>query len=140
MSVITQKVKEVNRLQLYVIVALRQSIIEQSEFIEELNRSQLDNGQRSDGSVMPNYAPVSVEMGKPSGPIKLFDEGSFWEGINVNVFEDELRIEGEDEKTPMLIEKYGKMILGLDEYSQSLLIQVLKKTLPVKMKSFYRSI
>lgn len=137
---IADQIKVLNRLRNYAIVAVRLSIIERSELIEELNRQQLSRGERSDNSILPNYSPFSVELGKPSGPIQLFDEGDFYEGINANIFDDEIRIEGEDEKTAMLISKYGQMILGLTEENKQILIEAIRPLVIQKMRAFYSTI
>ena len=140
MELIANKVKEINRLRNHIVIALRIVLISQAEFIEELNRRQLERGERSDGSILPPYSPVSVSMGKPAGAIKLFDEGDFYEGITANVFDDELRFEGEDEKTPMLIAKYGRLILGLNDESLQLLINHIRPLLQKEVKRFYLTI
>jgi hypothetical protein len=141
MTIIAEKISEIQRVQNYAIVAARFAIIESSEFIEELNRQQLSEGQRSDGSTLPDYSPTSVNLfGKQPGPIKLFDEGDFYDGINVNVFDDEFRLDGEDEKTSMLIARYGDMILGLTEENKQVLIDYIRPIIINLMKTFYKSV
>lgn len=131
---------EIRRTADYIIVATRKALIKHAEFIEELNRIQLSFGIRSDDTLLPSYSPVSVEAGKPPGRIKLFDQGEFYEGINVSIFDDELRFEGEDEKTPMLISKYGRMILGLNDKSLQVLIDRIKPDIVRDVKQFYKRI
>lgn len=136
MNPIDLQLAKTNRLIKYAIVAAREAIIENAELIENLNRDQLSEGLRSDGSVLPDYSPVSVLMGKPPGPIRLFDEGDFYEGINLSVFDDTIRFEGEDPKTEMLMSRYGNMILGLTEESKQELINIVKPRIISKLREF----
>lgn len=138
MTLISNQISALNRTKLHVVILLREILIEQSSFIEELNRKQLERGQRSDGSILPNYSPNSVLMGKPQGPIRLFDEGDFYEGIEANVFDDSILFDGEDPKTPMLIQRYGEMILGLTDESLNILISRIKPILAIRLKAFLR--
>lgn len=141
MTVIAKKIDQVLRVQNYAVVAVRLALIQEGEFIEELNRQQLAEGQRSDGTSLPDYSPTSINVfGKPPGPIKLFDEGDFYEGINANIFNDEFRIEGEDEKTAMLIARYGEMILGLSEENKQVLIDHIRPVIIDLIRKFYKSI
>jgi hypothetical protein len=87
----------------------------------ELNREQLMDGERSDGTSLPDYSPTSVNVyGKPSGPIKLFDTGAFQESIIVIASENAYRFLSSplkrDEMTGRITnlkEKYGEEIIGL---------------------------
>jgi hypothetical protein len=135
-----KKVREVRRTVDYIIVATRVVLIKNAEFIEDLNRDQLSRGERSDETLLPNYSPTSVAMGKPPGRIRLFDEGPFYEGINASIFDDEMRFEGEDEKTGMLISKYGAMILGLSDDSLQILIDKIKPEIIDEVRRFYKRI
>lgn len=91
--------------------------------IEDLNIAQLDNGERADGSSLPNYSPVSVYVyGKKPGPMNLHDKGNFWRGITVLVGEDFLEFVGKDIKTGMLQMRYGEDILGTGEESNDIIV------------------
>lgn len=136
MSIFDDHLSKINRLIQYAPIAARLVLIENAAFIEDLNREQLSQGERSDGSILPPYAPVSVAMGKPPGPIRLFDEGDFYEGINLSVFDDKMVFTGEDEKTPMLIERYGQMILGLSDESIETLLNYIKPQILRKLQEF----
>lgn len=88
--------------------------------IEDKNIAQLQKGQRSDGSSLPNYSPTSVaKFGKPFGPIKLYDTGDFYRGIKLEVGPDKLTMDDTDWKTPKLTERFGDNILGLSDQSIS---------------------
>ncbi len=82
--------------------------------IEDKNIEQLQRGQRSDESFLPNYSPRSVaQFGKPFGPIKLYDKGDFYQGIKLEVFGHKVGITDTDSKAPMLVDRYEPEILGL---------------------------
>jgi len=105
---------------------IRLEAIEHQDFIAELNQMQLAEGQRPDGSFLPDYSQTSVSVfGKPPGAIKLFDEGDFYEGIKPLFESQGLDMVGLDEKTSMLINRYGD-VLGLSqENKQRLAVQLL---------------
>lgn len=82
----------------------------------DLNAEQINTGQRSDGSEMPDYSPVSVDFfGKPEGPIRLRDKGDFQAGYYARVEGDKIVFSSTDEKTVMLAKQYGNKIFGLNE-------------------------
>jgi hypothetical protein len=84
---------------------------ETKETLEELNTSQLQEGERADGTTLPDYSPRSVsEFGKPPGPMKMLDTGDFYEGIQVKTFKDKFELIGLDPKTNMLEKNYGKLV------------------------------
>lgn len=91
--------------------------------IEDFNIAQLDRGERSDGSSLPNYSPVSVYVyGKKPGPMNLHNTGAFWRGIEVIVHEDYIEFVGKDVKTGMLQVRYGEDILGTGEESNDMIV------------------
>jgi hypothetical protein len=88
------------------------------DVIEELNISQLQQGERSDGSSLPDYSPRSVKVfHKPAGPMKLFDTGAFYRGITARINPHTVEMVGEDSKTKKLQTSYGVGILGLSDQS-----------------------
>lgn len=88
------------------------------EDISELNRDQLRQGQRSDGTFLPPYSSNSVsKFGKTPGPIKLFETGDFYKGIKPEFKKEEFNITDLDNKTDMLQDRYGESILGLSNLS-----------------------
>lgn len=81
--------------------------------LEDINRERMLDGVRSDGSIMPNYSKVSVEVfGYPPGPIKLKDTGAFQEAIKVVRSGNVLSTDSTDQKSGMLQGRYGKKIFG----------------------------
>lgn len=97
---------------------LRELLEQLAPVIEDLNIAQLQQGERADGSSLPDYSETSVKVyGKPRGAIKLFDQGDFYRGITVKLSINKLEIEGTDSKTAKLQNTYGANILGLQEDS-----------------------
>jgi hypothetical protein len=93
---------------------INDSIDETLPVIEELNRARMQEGIRSDGSVMPNYSFISVtEYGYPDGPIKLKDTGAFQAAIIAERQGEEIIQTSTDDKTNMLVEAYGEEIFGI---------------------------
>lgn len=83
----------------------------------DLNREQLLEGRRADGSVMPNYSWISVKVyGKPDGPIMLFDTGAFHGSFKLDVGSQDLEILANDEHN--LEDRFGDEIYGLTPNSQ----------------------
>lgn len=59
--------------------------------IAEYNREQLRVGERSDGTILPEYSDYSKSLGK-EGNIKLFDTGYFYESIEAVVVGESIAI------------------------------------------------
>jgi hypothetical protein len=97
--------------------ALIGEVIEDNErAIVEMNIEQLQEGQRSDGSTLPNYSIGSVQrFGKRPGPMTLEDTGAFYRGIRVRAGKTFAEIIGTDPKTGMLEARYDLTIIGLSE-------------------------
>lgn len=125
MSVIAEVATKLERSMKSIVAIIREELIANQEFISELNRMQLAEGTRPDESILPDYAPISViQFGKEAGPIKLFDTGEFYEGIKPMFEDDTFEMVGVDEKTEMLIMKYGE-VLGLSMENRKILAQKL---------------
>ena len=92
---------------------------DERRFISELNRNQLDDGEKANGQNMPNYKPGSKSPSAP-GKIKLFDTGEFHASIEPLFDRDEFELVSTDEKADILINRYGQ-ILGLNAESLNLL-------------------
>lgn len=114
------------------------------EIIADLNIEQFKQGKRADGTFMPDYSPVSVSVyGKPEGPIRLYETGSFYSGITVKVEGKVIVLDSTDEKTPMLEKRYikgsfsneGGELFGLTDESKEELIPDLLPVLIDKIKS-----
>ena len=109
----TTKLKRVRK---GIIDIIKKEAIKERRFISNLNRDQLLRGEKGDGSAMPNYVDNSRQRSAP-GKIKLFDEGDFHSGIEP-MFDDEgIEMIGTDDKTPILVGKYG-VILDLTKASE----------------------
>ena len=104
---------------------IREELINQREFISDLNRRQLRRGEKGDGTDMPNYVPGSKQPSAP-GKITLFETGDFYEGIEP-LFDDEGNFENIsiDVKTPFLVANFGEEILDLTKESEQELRKVL---------------
>lgn len=83
----------------------------------ELNREQLDKGQKSDGTLLPPYAPSTVKRkakkGQQTAPMNLKDKGDFRQGMRVRTFAKKSEIFSTDDKNALLQNKYGRAIFGL---------------------------
>lgn len=81
--------------------------------LEEKNRERMLDGVKADGSVMPHYSYISQTVyGYPDEPIKLRDTGAFQRAIVVKLEGGKVVTESTDEKTDMLVERYGEDIFG----------------------------
>lgn len=99
-------------------------LIGERDFIAELNRKQLWEGKKADGTNMPNYVPNSKAPNAP-GKIVLFDTGFFHAGLESLIEEDQFEVVGTDSKTGFLTAKYGH-ILDLNENSLEILRREIK--------------
>lgn len=81
--------------------------------LEEKNRERMLEGVRADGSMMPHYSYISQTVyGYPDEPIKLKDTGAFQAAIEVKVESSTVVTTSTDEKTDMLVGRYGNKIFG----------------------------
>lgn len=115
---------------------IREAIIEKRDYIAELNRDQLWQGKKADGSEMPEYKPNSKQPNAP-GKIVLFDTGDFHEGIEAQIEANILDVVGTDEKTSMLVNIYGE-ILGLNEGSLKALKEEVKPIIEQKIARYLK--
>jgi hypothetical protein len=82
----------------------------------DLNAEQINTGQRADGSMMPDYSPVSVDFfGKPAGPIRLRETGKFQAGMYARLQGSSIVFNSTDEKADMLSKQYGNQVFGLND-------------------------
>lgn len=108
------------------------SIDDTKEMLANINVEQMSQGQKSDGSFMPDYSERSVtEFGKPDGPIRLYDTGAFYQGYRVTVEGEKIVITSSDEKTDMLFKRYATKtsnLFGLNQqFRREYINEVLKK-------------
>lgn len=86
--------------------------------IEDKIIFQLRQGLKGDGSHLPNYSPISVaKFGKPFGPIKLYETGDFYQGLQAKAFGNVLEIDDTDWKDAKLTTIYGSEIKALTDQS-----------------------
>jgi hypothetical protein len=97
-----------------------EAVAENEEHAADLNTQQLWQGERADGSSMPDYSWVSVNyFNKPEGPIRLFDTGDFYKGFifatKSSKIEFPIYITSTDSKTGDLSQRYGSEIFGFNQ-------------------------
>tara|TARA_R110000851_G_scaffold220616_3_gene373478 strand:- start:1014 stop:1463 length:450 start_codon:yes stop_codon:yes gene_type:complete len=105
----------------------------QAKIIELNTRKQLfDEGLKSDGSYLPDYSDVSVrEYGKPSGHIRLFETGEFFDSFRIIVFGSIAEIVADTIKNnPFgedtdLAKVYNNTIIGLTDESKTVLKEII---------------
>lgn len=131
MNPIAEKVALLKKVRLSFLDIASGVIQQERDFINTLNRNQLLDGVKADGSTMPDYA----ESNTKTGAINLFDTGAFQGGIG-SMFEndDEFKLMSTDDKTDILISKYGN-ILGLNQQSLTLLRNRIKPLILNKVRS-----
>lgn len=103
-----------------------QAVDAQAEEMAEMNREQLEDGGRADGSALPPYKPLTVQIksakGQQTQPMNLRDTGS-WQGrIMAKKYGKYLEIISTDRKDQMLADRFGEQILGLTEENMQRLL------------------
>lgn len=110
-----------------------EGIIKRNEqLILDLNRQyQLMEGLDSNGNsgtkIFPKYRPFTIEIkrniGQPYDRVTLFHNGDFYKSFNIEIDKNnhKITILAKDNKTPALVKKYGKNILGLTDQNQNIL-------------------
>jgi len=111
------------------------SIDQTKDEIPDLNRERMLSGKRADGSIMPDYSPISVSVyGYPPGPIRLKATGSFQRSITVKVEGKSIVTDSTDDKSMMLQKRYGSDIFGLDKEGRIDYVKVLQPVLVDNVK------
>lgn len=108
--------------------------------ISELNRSQLEKGERGDGSSLPDYSQTSVEVyGKEAGVIKLFETGYFYNTIEaidmgnvIAILSNPLKRNEITGEITNLKERYGYEIIGISDEN----MEVLRKDIRAKIVEY----
>lgn len=116
---------------------INQSIDETAEALEEINRQRMNEGVKSDGSTMPKYSFISQTVyGYPDTAIKLKNTGAFQRSITVKREGDKIVQTSTDEKTELLVDKYGEEIFGVmgakffkDEYKDENLLPAIQRNI-----------
>ncbi len=86
---------------------VKAAVDENSEVLSEINRTQLSQGRKSDGSFLPDYSPTSVSVfGKRPGPMTLFDKGDVYEEIGVDLLNNAFDLFSGDRKADKLSDRY----------------------------------
>ena len=124
--------------------AARQAVEETRALMIILNQRQMLEGRQSDDQkIVPKYRPLTRKYKKEKGldpdVVTLHDEGDFYAGIEVIIFEDNISIFSKDEKTPGLVSKYGHDIFGLTgksreqyrEVGKGVFFKIIKETLAI---------
>jgi hypothetical protein len=104
----------------------------QAGLMADLNREQLNDGIKSDGTpITPAYKPRTIEIkkrkGQPYNKVTLLDKGPFQAGIKASKKMGVFELESTDSKEEDLKEKYSEEIEGLTEEN---LAKVSKAMLP----------
>lgn len=105
--------KELNKGSSEVVINI---LMDYDYIVLDLNtEEQLRHGKYSDGTSLPDYSFVSVNVyGKPAGAIKLYDEGDFYDGFNLKKQgKDTAVISSSDSKAQKLEMRFGDKIYGL---------------------------
>ena len=94
-----------------------QTLSGMEKFIADLNRTQLAEGKRSDGSnIEPEYTPFTtfmkknygVGLGKETGHVTLFQTGDIHKSIFADIGSGKVTLDATDPKTNELLSKYGE--------------------------------
>lgn len=105
--------------------------------IEEMNREQLREGERSDGSFLPNYSYNTTQRNpNKQGRIKLLDTGAFYKSIFAAANLGILEIDAKDSKTELLKSEYGELIVGLHPTNMNDLIKRIAEQLKIRVGTF----
>jgi len=113
----------------------QESIEQTKQKIIDVNKERMAQGRRADGSYLPNYSRISVEVyGYPPGPWRLKNTGKFQQGITVNVDSLSFKTDSTDEKSAMLKKKAGEGIFGMDKEGKVDYVKVLQPVLVSKVK------
>ena len=98
-------------------------------FIIQLQKEQMQEGKKGDGSPTPFYVANSKSPSAP-GRMKYFDTGDFYRGFDAVFGSDEFTNTSTDSKTDLLISKWGELF-GFDDQRvkklQDFIIPVVQK-------------
>ena len=109
---------------------LRVVLQEHEDDILNLNKEQLQQGKRADGSELPAYSDAYARRkNKPLKPKTLKDTGDFYKGFDAVFFNDYFEQFSRDWKGEILIKNWGEEIHGLTEQSKQELIPVINEKL-----------
>jgi hypothetical protein len=116
---------------------------EEAEYIENLNKEQLEFGKRADNTNMPEYAPITIKWKqqfgggiKGGGLISLYDSGDFWGAFWAKAYNNQLNMWSDDFKTQELVSRYGEQIFGLNDENFNALGNVLADKLKIRIGQY----
>jgi len=120
---------------------LDSAIMQTEKELTDLNKNQLKQGQDSNGSALPYYSQVSIDVyGKSAGPWTLHDTFSFYNGFFANIKRDSISIFSTDNKTQMLLDKtsdndiFGLHINNRITYSLNFILPYLQSNIKSHLK------
>jgi hypothetical protein len=116
---------------------IEDALNELEDTITELNKQQLEEGQKADESFLPPYS-LNTTMQNPekNGLIKLYDTGDFWKSFFSMASMGLLEIDAKDWKRDTLIEGFGTQILGLTPYSMKILCDMIADKLKIRIGEY----
>lgn len=101
------------------------SLVDSSEEYIRIQKEQLAQGERSDGTPIFNiktgseyYSPGYARYKGKESPIDLKDKGDFYSGIFTRQESEGLFVDSEDSKSAKLQENYGPEIFTLNDQSK----------------------
>ena len=123
---------------------LQETLNSEKAFIVELNKKQLEKGQKSDGTFLKEYSQRTIKIRAMEGnPVKgdliaLYDSGDFWKGFWAMAYGGKLEIWSSDPKANQLVADYGEKIFGLTKDNFEELEKVIVPKLRRRIIKFLR--
>lgn len=118
-----------------------QSFKPHSDYAEDLNRQQLNEGMLSNGGFLPEYRRSTkerkAEEGKQTDPMNLKDEGDFQGSITTDTVKGQTYFVATDYKASMLAKTYSPAILGLSTKYKIIIKPVLQEAAHEYLQSNY---
>jgi len=125
------KLQAINEANIWLASAGDESVL---ELVAELQRDQLREGERPDGTNFQDYSPASVNIfGKSPGPFTWENSGYFYKNIQALARPDKIAIINEgtiDEVTGARIDleiKFDEIIIGLQNDSVKEMVEAIKE-------------
>lgn len=124
---------------------MQQCLNDNDKFITELNKKQLEKGEKADGTFMREYSYRTIKQRQLEGnPVKgsliaLYDTGDFWKGFWAIANDGKLELLSSDRKTNELIARYGDDIFGLTKSNFEILGEKIMPQLRQKVINFLKA-
>jgi hypothetical protein len=125
-------------------LAVSIAVTEEAAEISEMNRRQLDAGDRADGNQVkppytPKYAAYKRSLGLKTNVVTLRLTGDFYRSIKPEqTAPDEMELQSQDSKAPYLLARYGKQVLGLSEENIKKLAERIQPKMLRRLKAALR--